>query len=95
MRNVRSLNIAAVVASACIAWPALAADYPASKEGTFNARDFRFSTGDVMPEVRLHYTTIGEPTGQPVLILYGTAGMAKFWKQQLQELLQSAPRRTM
>ena len=27
-----------------------------------------------MPELRLHYTTVGEPTGQPVLILHGTAG---------------------
>ena len=26
---------------------------------------------------------------------HGTTGMAKFWKQQLQELLQSAPKRTM
>lgn len=26
---------------------------------------------------------------------HGTTGMAKFWKQQLQELLQTAPRRTM
>src|SRR6185312_11757604 len=35
---------------------------------------FRFHTGDVMPELRLHYTTVGEPSGQPVLILHGTAG---------------------
>jgi homoserine O-acetyltransferase len=26
---------------------------------------------------------------------HGTTGMAKFWKQQLQEWLQSVPRRTM
>ena len=26
---------------------------------------------------------------------HGTTGMAKFWKQQLQELLQTAPKRTM
>lgn len=53
---------------------AMAADYPAPKEGTFIAKDFRFHTGEVMPEVRLHYRTIGEPTGQPVLILHGTTG---------------------
>lgn len=53
---------------------AAAADYPAPKEGVFVAKDFRFSTGEVMPELRLHYTTIGEPTGEPVLILHGTAG---------------------
>src|SRR5262245_52257679 len=57
-----------------IAFSAAAADYPAPKEGDFVARDFRFHTGEVMPELRLHYTTIGAPTGQPVLILHGTTG---------------------
>jgi homoserine O-acetyltransferase/O-succinyltransferase len=28
----------------------------------------------VLPEVRLHYLTVGEPTGEPVLILHGTGG---------------------
>jgi homoserine O-acetyltransferase len=27
-----------------------------------------------MPELRLHYTTIGDPSGQPVLVLHGTTG---------------------
>ena len=60
-----------------IALPAFAADYPAPKEGDWVAKDFRFHTGEVMPEVRLHYTTIGEPTGEPVLMLHGTAGSAR------------------
>jgi homoserine O-acetyltransferase len=29
-----------------------------------------------MPELRLHYTTIGEPSGQPVLVLHGSGGSA-------------------
>ena len=37
-------------------------------------RDFRFHTGEVLPELRLHYTTVGAPTGEPVLILHGTTG---------------------
>jgi homoserine O-acetyltransferase/O-succinyltransferase len=53
---------------------AFAQDYPAPKEGTFIAKNFKFHTGEVMPELRLHYRTIGEPTGQPVLILHGTSG---------------------
>jgi homoserine O-acetyltransferase/O-succinyltransferase len=53
---------------------AQAAAYPAPKEGDFVARDFRFHGGEVFPELKLHYTTIGEPTGEPVLILHGTAG---------------------
>jgi homoserine O-acetyltransferase/O-succinyltransferase len=59
---------------AFIASPSLAADYPAPKEGAWLVRDFRFHTGEVLPELRLHYTTIGTPTGEPVLILHGTIG---------------------
>src|SRR5918912_1114008 len=62
------------VSTALAAFAAAAADYPAPKEGDFVARDFRFHTGEVLPELRLHYTTVGEPTGEPVLVLHGTAG---------------------
>ena len=55
---------------------AFAADYPAPKQGEWIARDFKFHTGETMPELRLHYTTIGEPTGQPVLVLHGSGGSA-------------------
>ena len=66
---------AATAALLClIALAAAAADYPAPKEGDWIARDFRFHTGDVMPELRLHYTTVGAPSAQPVLILHGTTG---------------------
>ena len=42
---------AATAALLCvIALAAAAADYPAPNEGDWNARDFRFHTGDVMPE---------------------------------------------
>jgi homoserine O-acetyltransferase len=51
-----------------------AAEYPAPKEADWVARDFRFHTGEVMPELRLHYVTIGDPSGEPVLVLHGTAG---------------------
>src|SRR4030095_13380152 len=54
--------------------PGSAADYPAPKEGSWVVRDFRFHTGEVLPELRLHYTTVGAPTGQPVVILHGTTG---------------------
>src|SRR5260370_13870486 len=55
---------------------ALAADYPTPRQGDWIARDFRFHTGETMPELRLHYTTVGKPTGQPVLVLHGTGGSA-------------------
>ena len=65
---------AAGLALALVALAAAAADYPAPKQGDWVARDFRFASGEVMPELRLHYTTVGAPTGEPVLILHGTAG---------------------
>jgi homoserine O-acetyltransferase len=57
-----------------IALAAMAADYPAPKQGDWTAKDFRFHTGDVMAELRLHYTTVGAPAGEPVLLLHGTGG---------------------
>ena len=54
-----------------------AGDYPAPQEADWIARDFKFHTGEVMGELRLHYTTIGVPSGQPVLLLHGTGGSAK------------------
>jgi len=58
----------------CAALPALAANYPEPKQGDWVARDFRFHTGEVFPELKLHYRTIGAATGEPVLVLHGTAG---------------------
>ena len=57
-----------------LAAPAARADYPAPKEADWTARDFRFHTGDVFPELRIHYRTVGAPSGEPVLVLHGTAG---------------------
>ncbi len=61
---------------ATMSFAATAADYPAPREGDFIARDFKFHSGEVMGELKLHYTTVGEPTGQPVLVLHGSSGSA-------------------
>jgi homoserine O-acetyltransferase len=53
---------------------ATALDLPRTTTGTYVARDFRFHTGDVLSEIKLHYTTVGDPAGEPVLLLHGTAG---------------------
>jgi homoserine O-acetyltransferase len=66
--------LAAVFALAPFA--AAAADYPAPKTGDFVIRDFRFNSGETMKELRIHYTTIGDPSGTPVLVLHGTTGSA-------------------
>ena len=75
MTITRALRSAATgLALLLVALAPAAAQYPAPKEGSWVARDFRFHTGEVMPELRLHYRTVGEPTGEPVLILHGTTG---------------------
>lgn len=77
MTLVRSLLPAAIVAiSCCMSLLAQAADYPAPKRGSFTIKDFRFSTGETLPELKLGYATVGEPSGEPVVILHGTAGSA-------------------
>src|ERR1700744_2316460 len=55
---------------------AISADLPPPRQGDFIARDFKFHGGEMMAELKLHYTTVGEPTGQPVLVLHGTGGSA-------------------
>ena len=67
---------ALVAALTLISVTAMAADYPAPKEGDWVAKDFKFHTGETMPELKLHYTTVGEPSGQPVLVLHGSGGSA-------------------
>jgi homoserine O-acetyltransferase/O-succinyltransferase len=69
-------HAAAAIAFALTSFSVAAADYPAPKQGDWIARDFKFHTGELMPELRLHYTTVGEPSGQPVLVLHGTTGSA-------------------
>ena len=51
-----------------------AAQYPAPREGDWVAHDFKFHDGTTMAELRLHYATVGNPSGEPVLVLHGTAG---------------------
>ena len=52
---------------------AQAADYPKPQEGTWLVKDFRFHTGEVLPELKLHYMTIGAASGEPVLVLHGSS----------------------
>jgi homoserine O-acetyltransferase len=74
IRNIRARVAASVVVLSLIAFSAAAQNYLTPKESTWIARDFRFHTGAVMPELRLHYRTVGEPSSEPVLILHGTTG---------------------
>ncbi len=66
----------ALTSFALSSFAACAADYPAPKQGDWIAKDFKFHTGETIAELRLHYTTVGEATGQPVLVLHGSGGSA-------------------
>lgn len=56
------------------------------KEGDYVTHDFRFSDGQVLPDVKLHYTTLGTPqhdasgkVTNAVLILHGTNRAGRVW----------------
>jgi homoserine O-acetyltransferase len=60
---------------------ASAADYPAPTEGDYIIPDFKFTSGESLPELRLHYRTLGKPEKDArgkitnaVLIMHGTTG---------------------
>lgn len=64
----------------CLATDASAQDFVPA-EGDVVLKDFRFRSGEVMPELRLHYRTLGEPrrdaqgrVTNAVLIGHGTTG---------------------
>jgi homoserine O-acetyltransferase len=78
---VLSLALAAAFAGQAGAQAGGAAGWPPPQEGDFVVRDFHFQSGEILPEVRLHYTTLGKPvkdasgrTTNAVLILHGTGG---------------------
>ena len=58
-----------------------AADYPQPTLGDFAMKDFKFASGETLPELRIHYRTLGTPekdahgrVRNAVLILHGTTG---------------------
>src|SRR4051812_41914464 len=53
-----------------------AADFPAPREGSWTVRDLKFHGGETLPEMRLAYSTVGAPSGEPVIVLHGTTGSA-------------------
>jgi homoserine O-acetyltransferase/O-succinyltransferase len=77
----RIIRIFVILLSALVASIASAADYPTPTEGDFTIRDFKFASGEILPELRIHYRTLGKPekdalgkTTNAVLIMHGTTG---------------------
>jgi homoserine O-acetyltransferase len=77
-------RLAAILPLLALAGAASAEPLPAAwraREGDFVAKDFHFQDGEVLPELRLHYMTLGEPRRDAaghvvnaVMILHGTGG---------------------
>jgi homoserine O-acetyltransferase/O-succinyltransferase len=67
-----------------------AADDPAPAEGDYTIRDFKFTDGETLPELRIHYRTLGKAernaqgkTTNAVLIMHGTTGSgAQFIREE-------------
>jgi homoserine O-acetyltransferase/O-succinyltransferase len=60
------------------------ASVPATQESNYISHDFHFKSGESLPELRLHYTTLGKPlrdangrVTNAVLILHGTGGSGR------------------
>lgn len=54
-----------------------AANFLNQTEGNYQIKDFRFHDGRTIDNLTIHYTTIGNPKGKPVLVLHGTTGNGK------------------
>ena len=79
----RPIAVATVVALACLASLSARA-VPAQQDGDYIAHDFHFRDGETLPEMRLHYMTLGAPrkdaqgvVRNAVLILHGTTGSGR------------------
>jgi homoserine O-acetyltransferase len=75
----KASTLAAV--SLLVAGQAAAADFPTPEEGDAVLKDFRFASGQTLPELKIHYRTLGRPVrgadgrvANAVLILHGTGG---------------------
>jgi len=76
--RIRSLTFVSAIFTASFVF---AADYPTPMEGDYVVPDFKFTSGETLPELRLHYRTLGKPekdaqgvTRNAVLIMHGTTG---------------------
>ena len=53
--------------------------WPNLREDDFIIRDFRFGSGETLPELRQHFITLGTPGAPAVLLIHNTTGTAKTW----------------
>ena len=53
--------------------------YPPPAKKDFIIKNFKFESGAVLPELRIHYLTLGNKNGPKVLILHGSGGQGADW----------------
>src|SRR5690242_4573284 len=60
--------------------------WPNQRDANFTIRDFRFGDGETMPELRLHYMTLGTAKRNAqgeitngIVLLHGTSGSGQNW----------------
>lgn len=61
MHPMKTINWTSAILLGLLGVACHAADYPAPVEGDFVIRDFEFADGATLPELRLHYRTLGKP----------------------------------
>lgn len=91
LRSVRNLTAALFFVSTTLLGQQAPAAKPVPTEGDYISHNFHFKSGESLPELRLHYTTFGQPerdasgkTTNAVLILHGTGGTGhQFFAPQL------------
>lgn len=73
-------GIPLLAASLSLAAQNVASSWP-TVSGNYTIKDFRFGSGETIPELRLHYLTLGKPnrnaageTTNAILLLHGTGG---------------------
>lgn len=83
MKFFRVIMLGLVSLSSSLLW-AQSTDYKNPGQGTFVIKDFQFKSGEKLPEVKIHYYTLGSPrkdsTGKvrnAVIILHGTGGSGR------------------
>jgi homoserine O-acetyltransferase len=81
---VRFALLAVLISYAAILSAQQAGALPAPKEGDYVSRDFHFTSGETLPELRIHYATFGTPVRDAhgrvtnaVMLLHGTTGSGR------------------
>jgi homoserine O-acetyltransferase len=78
---ISTIRVVAFLSFTTVAAALFAADYPSPTESDYTIRDFKFASGESLPELRIHYRMLGKiekdaqgKTRNAVLIMHGTTG---------------------